>query len=231
MFINDHLGGAVTFEVLLESHPTGGVRRPETLRRLAALGESFEQNERDGVVAGQTVSLADMVKEINRAPNADEDQEYAVPDDPLLVAQELLLFTNTGTDDLEDVTDSQHDVARMTVRVPWKDAVEYTTFFHLVKSDTDTALSADGRATIAGTLSLLVRTISAVVKSMANSYLLAFAVITPLMVFLLGIFRTGLLAMIPNTMPILLTLGLMGVFDFPLDAFSLMVGGSCWGWL
>ena len=117
----------------------------------------------------------------------------------------------------------------MTVRVPWKDAVQYTTFFDLVKADTEAALAPYGRPTITGTLSLLVRTINAVVTSMAQSYLLAFAVITPLMVFLLGSLRTGLLAMIPNTLPILLTLGLMGVFGFPLDVFSLMVGGIALG--
>jgi predicted RND superfamily exporter protein len=228
-FINAHLGGAVTFEVLLESDTPGRIREPATLQHLAALGQSFEQEERDGVRAGQSVSLADVVKEINRALNANDADAYAIPDDPLLVAQELLLFENTGTDDLEDITDSQYEVARMTVRVPWKDAVQYTTFFDLVKADTEAALAPYGRPIITGTLSLLVRTINAVVTSMAQSYLLAFAVITPLMVFLLGSLRTGLLAMIPNTLPILLTLGLMGVFGFPLDVFSLMVGGIALG--
>jgi len=43
-----------------------------------------------------------------------------------------------------------------------------------------------------------------------RSYGIALLVITPLMMFLLGSFRLGLVAMIPNLFPILLTLGLMG---------------------
>jgi hypothetical protein len=49
------------------------------------------------------------------------------------------------------------------------------------------------------------------------------------MVLLLGSLRLGLLAMLPNLTPILLTLGLMGVAGFPLDAFSLLIGGIALG--
>jgi len=229
LFVDEHLGGSVSFEVLLESVVPGGIREPETLERLAALGQSFEEETRDGVRAGQTLSLADVVKEINRALNSDRAAAFAIPEDPLLIAQELLLFENTGTDDLEEITDSQYETARMSVRMPWRDAVQYREFFDLATADAEAGLAGVGQPVITGILALLVRTISAVVTSMAQSYLLAFAVITPIMVLLLGNLRTGILAMIPNLLPILLTLGLMGAFGFPLDAFSLMVGGIALG--
>ena len=227
-FIDGTLGGSVSFEVVLETEP-GGVRTPETLRALATLGERLEVEPRDGFRAAQTISLADVVKEIHKALNADEATAYEIPGDPLLVAQELLLFENTGTDDLEDLTDSQYESARLTVRMPWYDAVRYTTFLDLAQADTRAALGEVGTPSTTGILALLVRSITAVVESMARSYALAFAIITPLMVLLLGNLRMGLLAMIPNTMPILLTLGVMGTFGLPLDAFSLMIGGIALG--
>jgi hypothetical protein len=49
---------------------------------------------------------------------------------------------------------------------------------------------------------------------MATSYVLAFMIITPLVMLLLGGVRMGLPTMIPNVMPILLTLGLMGAFGY-----------------
>ena len=227
-FVDRTMGGSVSFEVLLETEP-GGVRRPETLRALERLGERLETEPRDGFVAAQTISLADVVKEIHKALNADEPGTYSIPDDPRLVAQELLLFENTGTDDLENITDSQYETARLTVRMPWYDAVLYTTFFDLAKADTAETLGDVGVPATTGVLALLVRSITAVVESMASSYVLAFVIITPLMLLLLGNIRLGLLAMIPNLLPILLTLGLMGTFGLPLDAFSLMVGGIALG--
>jgi predicted RND superfamily exporter protein len=44
------------------------------------------------------------------------------------------------------------------------------------------------------------------------------------MVLLIGNLRGGLVAMIPNLTPIIITLGLMGWARIPLDAFTLLVG-------
>jgi len=227
--IDRALEGSVSFEILLETDVAGGIRQPETLSRMAMLGESFEQTRRDGLVAAQTVSLADVVKEINRALNEDREDAYVIPDDARLISQELLLFENTGTDDLEEMVDSEFRIARIAVRMPWRDAVRYTKFLDSAEAEATATLEDVGTPTMTGVLALLVRAVTAVVTSIAQSYLLAFAIITPLMILLLGSLRMGLLSMIPNLMPIVLTLGLMGIFGLPLDAFSLLVGGIAIG--
>ena len=227
-FLDERLGGGISFEVLLETEPRGA-REPEVLTALDAFGRSLEEEARDGRIAGQTISLADVVKEIHRALNADDPEAYVVPQDRLLVAQELLLFENSGSDDLEDLTDSQYEVARLTVRMPWDDAIHYATFIEGVVAEVDERLDRFGDASVTGALALIVRAMHALVESLATSYAIAFAVITPLMVLLLGNLRTGLVAMIPNLLPIAMTLGVMGAFGFPLDAFSLMAGGIALG--
>ena len=228
-YIDETLKGSISFEILLETDRSDGMREPETLSRMAKLGSSFEETPRDGLVAAQTISLADVVKEINRALNPDEADAYRIPEDARLISQELLLFENSGTDDLEELVDSDYRVARISVRMPWRDAVEYTEFINTAESDALSSLSGVGRPSITGVLTLLARAISALVTSMAQSYLLAFAIITPMMVLLLGNLKMGLLSMIPNATPIMLTLGLMGLFGLPLDAFSLLVGGIALG--
>jgi predicted RND superfamily exporter protein len=113
--------------------------------------------------------------------------------------------------------------------MPWRDAVGYTKFLDSAEAEAMATLEEVGTPTMTGVLALLARAITAVVTSMVQSYLLAFAIITPLMILLLGSLRMGLLSMIPNLMPIVLTLGLMGIFELPLDAFSLLVGGIAIG--
>ena len=146
-----------------------------------------------------------------------------------MISQELLLFENTGTDDLEEMVDSEYRAARMSVRMPWRDAVRYAEYLRMAEQDARSALDAYGQVSMTGVMALLARSIKAVVTSLAQSYLIAFGVITPLMVLLLGNLRLGLLAMIPNLTPIVLTLGLMGIFGLPLDAFSLLIGGIALG--
>ena len=61
--------------------------------------------------------------------------------------------------------------------------------------------------------------------TMARSYAIALVVITPLLVLLIGSLRRGFFGMIPNLIPVFLTLALMGWLSIPLDASTLLVGG------
>jgi predicted RND superfamily exporter protein len=75
----------------------------------------------------------------------------------------------------------------------------------------------------------MTRSLDAISLSLRKSYLIALAIITPLMFLLLGTLRTGVAAMVPNLAPIVLTLGLMGWLGFPLDTFTLMIGSIAIG--
>jgi predicted RND superfamily exporter protein len=170
-----------------------------------------------------------VVKEIHQALNENRSDFYAIPDDRLLVAQELLLFENSGSDDLEDVVDSRFQVARFTLKLPFIDAIHYAEFIDVLQAGYSRILPDSYQVTTTGIMSILGRTIKAVIYSMAKTYVLAFLIITPLMVLLIGNVRIGLLAMIPNLAPILVTVGLMGWFGLPLDAFTLLIGSIAIG--
>jgi hypothetical protein len=69
----------------------------------------------------------------------------------------------------------------------------------------------------------------ALTHSLARTYTIAFLVIAPLMMILLGSLRLGALSMLPNVGAILVTVGFMGWAGIPLDAFTLMVGSVAMG--
>ncbi len=80
-----------------------------------------------------------------------------------------------------------------------------------------------------GFVSLMTRSLNAIATSLQRSYLIALAIITPLMFMLLGTVRTGVAAMVPNLAPIILTLGLMGWLGIALDTFTLLIGSIAIG--
>jgi predicted RND superfamily exporter protein len=59
---------------------------------------------------------------------------------------------------------------------------------------------------------------------MMRSYTIALLIITPFMVLVIGSLRRSFLCMVPNLLPIYLTLGCMGLVGISLDLSSLMVG-------
>ena len=78
--------------------------------------------------------------------------------------------------------------------------------------------------TFTGTVRLFTQTIQLSLESMGRSYLLAAGVITLLMMLLLGSVRMGLLSMIPNLGPVVVTMGLMGWVGIPLDMSNMLLG-------
>lgn len=227
--VNREMGGAMGVEFLIDTGRENGLHEPEVLEAMAALGEELESTPHAGLRAGLTVSLADVVKEIHRALNEDRPEFYVIPDDRRLVAQELLLFENSGSDDLEKMVDSQFREARISARVPWRDAIDFVPFVDEIELLARERLGDVAEVTLSGNLPLLTRTISAMIRGMFRSYGLALLIIAPLMMLLLGSFRLGVIAMIPNLVPILLMLGLIAWLGKPIDIFALMAGGIAIG--
>jgi predicted RND superfamily exporter protein len=227
--INERLAGSMFLEILVDSGQENGLHEPAALNDLDEMRRFSEHVQLNSLRVGKTVSLADVVKEIHQALNENRSDFYAIPDDRLLVAQELLLFENSGSDDLEDLVDSRFQVARFTIKLPFIDAIHYAEFIDLLEAGYSRILPDRFQVTTTGITSILGRTINAVIYSMAKTYVLAFLIITPLMILLIGNVRIGLLAMIPNLAPILMTVGLMGWFGLPLDAFTLLIGSIAIG--
>ncbi len=222
--LDREFAGTTTLEVIVDSGSENGLYDPEFLKRLDH-AVAFAQNFQHGpIVAGKVISILDVIKETNQALHENDPQFYAIPTDRELVAQELLLFENSGSDDVEDLVDPQFRHARVSIRLPLCDAILYTEFLAGLEEGMHERLGPGIEIESTGIMQLLTRTMAGVLDSMISSYFTALLVITPLMIFLIGNIRLGLLAMIPNLLPVLLLLGVMGWLDIPIDMSSMLVG-------
>ncbi|MCP4041158.1 MAG: MMPL family transporter [Gammaproteobacteria bacterium] len=228
-FIDSHMNGASSVEVIIDTGKENGLYEPKVMKALDRLNREVEAIDQGELFVGKTLSLADILKEINQALNENRTQFYDIPGDRRLIAQEFLLFENSGSDDLEDFVDSQFRQARFTAKMPWVDAILYQDFMDGLTTRFHQALGEEVEIAVTGMTALLGRTMHATIISMSNSYMIAAGVITIMMILLIGDLRIGLVAMIPNLTPIILTLGLMGWFGMPLDLFTMLIGSIAIG--
>jgi len=221
--------GSITLEVILTGEGENAWYSPEDLRSLESIS-NFAETFTDGeIFIGRAFSVVDVLKEIHRALNENRPEYYAVPEDRELIAQEFLLFENSGSDDLEDLVDSQFSQARLTLKAPFVDAVAYTRTLDTLAEYLDAELRDGIDVVMTGLMPVLFRTFNIVLDSLIRSYLIAFVVISLLMMLLIGSVRLGLVAMVPNLLPIALVIGVMGFFGLPLDAFTLLIGSIALG--
>ncbi|MEM9173817.1 MAG: MMPL family transporter [Myxococcota bacterium] len=227
--IDRFLGGSVTLDVLVDTGEPGGLYDPDLLRALERIEFDVANLAQDPIVVADAVSIREIVEETHQALNENRPEMRRVPDSRNAVAQELLLFEQSGSDDTEELVDSEFRVTRLNMRIPFVDALLYPDF--LAEAEQVIAARLDGRATfqITGLMTLLADIFDAVIVSMSRSYVFAFCVITPLMMLLLGSLRRGLVSMVPNLLPIVAVLAVMGWGRIAIDTTTMMVGAMVIG--
>lgn len=226
--IDKDLKGSVTIEAILDTKKENGWYEPKLLKTLEKTAKEIEGFKNDEYFVGKTITISTIVKEINRALNENREEEYKIPDNKDLIAQEFLLFSNSGSDDLEKITNSSFSETRMTVKVPFLDAVTSKPLLDRVENKLKESFEGMD-VTITGLSILFNRTLGAAVHSAVTSYVIAFVTITFMMIFMMGSIRIGLLSMIPNLAPIILGLSWMYLFSIPLDMFTLLIGSIAIG--
>ncbi len=226
--IDEELRGTLSLEVIIDTGRENGLYDPAFLNRLEQAVTKVEAMQYQEVFAGKAWCLTTILKEINQALNENRSSHYRIPQNKDLIAQEFLLFENSGSDDLEDVVDSQFAMARFTIKAPFKDAVKYGIFLKDVQHYFQVNFP-EVNLTLTGMMVLLVQTLNNAIISMAQSYLIALIVITILMIILIGKIRIGFLSMIPNLVPIIMMLGVIGALGLPLDLFTMMVASIAIG--
>ncbi len=233
--IDHHLRGSVALEVVLDTGKENGLYDRDLLLALNNLTEDLEQFDQQDLFVGKTTAVTTILKEIHKALNENRPEMYKIPDNDALIPQEFLLFENSGSDDLQDVVDSRFQQARISIKVPWRDALSYVPFIKEIEqrfTDAFASLAQDKKpvsVTTTGIMSLFARILYATMYSAAQSYGIALVVITIMMILLIGNLRLGLIAMIPNLGPILIVMGIMGWFNIPLDMFTMMVASVAIG--
>ncbi|MCH9711517.1 MAG: MMPL family transporter [Proteobacteria bacterium] len=227
--VDDKLKGSITMEIVIDTGRENGLYEPAVLNKIEQATDYLNSVQTQDFYVGKTLSLVDVLKETNRALNENKSEYYVVPQDKNLVAQELFLFENSGSDDLEDFVDASFSKARITVKLPYVESLGYNKF--LTEWQTYFNQQFDGVADVRFTgISVLLSTImEKAIHSSAVSYVIAFGLISIMMIALIGNVKIGLISMIPNMLPILFLSTIMVIFDMPLDMFTMLIGAIALG--
>jgi predicted RND superfamily exporter protein len=231
LFIQDKLNGLLAFEIIVDTGATNGLYEPAVLNRIEDAIEQLKQikDPVSGFYVGNVISIIDLVKEINQALNNNDPRFYTIAQDREIVAQELFLFELSGADDLKRITDSDFSRTRLSVKVPWLGSVDFSRIVDHIDQILKPIFKNDERFSMTGMSVILARTYPATLNSMYHSYLIAFVVISLMLILLVGGLRIGLASIIPNVLPIMLVMGSLAVFNITLDMTSMMIGSIALG--
>ncbi len=222
------MDGTINYQLVVYFDKENALQDPENLRLMEAIETTIKHYRYKNTQATEVISLLSVVKETHQSLNQNDPGYFTIPDDHRTIAQELLLFENSGSDDILDYSDSTFSTARMNIIAPWGNILDYRDYLTGLEAAVQDTLEqyemADTRFAFTGLLPIFARTTYAMLQGTVYSYLLAFSLVALLMIPMMGDVRRGLLAFSPNITPILLTLGLMGWMGIPINIFTSLLG-------
>ena len=158
------------------------------MNRLEEFNQFAETQTYKDILIGKSSSIVDTVKEINQVLNEDQEEYYRVPQDRELIAQELLLFENGGTDDLKNLVDTPFSQSRITLKSTWVDANQFVGLLEQLEPKVNQLFGGEISFTLTGLIPMMVKTITFVMEGMMISDLGAGSAVAVIIFALLSLF-------------------------------------------
>jgi len=226
--VDNNMAGAQALEIMLDTKHADGLLNPKLLQAMDTLQHRIETKYSDRV--SRTFSLANIVKDINKVMNNDDPAFDVVPDSQAMVSQLLYLFNSANPEDRRSVVSDDYSRAHITINAYNAGSHQYQQFFTELQTEIDDVFKdvkaeefPDLDVRVTGSIAVMMRAADEIASSQYSSFMLAIGVISLILILSLGSLQGGLIAMIPNILPALVTFGLLGLLGISLDTDTLLI--------
>jgi predicted RND superfamily exporter protein len=225
--IDKQLSGVYSFEILLEGPPES-LKTPDALQRMDRLAAELRKFPHVKKVR----SVADYVKRINKELNDGRPEAAVVPDDGDTIAQELFVFAlgGEGRHELERVVASDYSRAQISVKLEAMSSDLVLEEVEQAERMAKAAFEGTGISALATGSGRLFSTLDHyLVTSQISSFSTAFVTVFAVIFIVFRSLRFGLLTIVPNVLPVLAVVGVMGYLDISLNIATVMVASVALG--
>ncbi len=223
-YVDNHMCGSSTLEVVFDTGVKNGIKDPGVLHEIEALQDFARQEP----LVMTTSSVVDVIKTINKTLHNEDPEFYRIPETKNEIAQYLFLYESSGGNRLDKIVTFDYEKARLILRTKTVGSRQALSFYRHIKNFAEKNVKKS-RVTITGADALKVRVIDYILQAQITSALLAFGMITIMMILLFGSIRTGLIAMMPNIFPVIFILGFMGITGRNLGMMNAMISAIAIG--
>lgn len=209
-FATANLTGPYTLEFSIGSGEPGGIAEPAYLERLEAFSV-WLRAERD---IAHVNSFTDIMKRLSKSLHGDDPDWYRLPDEQSLAAQYVLLYEMSlpyGLD-LNSLVNVDKSATRLTATLETVPTKRMREIADRAESWLTENAPPAMRAEASGASIMFAYLTERNIRTMLRGTALAFLLIAATLVIALRSVRLGLISLIPNFIPVLITFGLWGAF-------------------
>lgn len=205
--LTERLHGSTPLNVIVEGPSEGAIEDPAFLRSVQRLQSILDKQPS----VGKTISVVDYIKNVNKAMHDNDPTYYRLPKTKEEISQYLLVYSLADKQRTMDrYVDYENRIARVTVRSSITSSDKLLEFKSFIEDRCREVFPQNVKARVTGDIVLTAIVAQNISWGILYSFGLAALTISIIMVILFRSIKMGLIAMIPNLLPLLIILGLMG---------------------
>ena len=205
-YVDSHMGGSMAVEIMLDTTKKDGVKDLGFLKQMETLQNHIDKHP----LTCKTSSVIDTLKKMRRAMHENRMEYYTLPETQSQVAEHLFLYETSGGEELDKQVSFNYDIARINARTKSLNTNDVRTFIADIDRFAKENLDPSIKVEYTGLVPWLKAMSDYVSHGQKRCFILAFLAITCIMIITLRSFKLGLISMLPNIFPVLISLGLAG---------------------
>ncbi|MBE9468678.1 MAG: MMPL family transporter [Bacteroidetes bacterium] len=227
-FINNHFGGTTTLNLILDSEGKNDVfKEPQVLMLVDKMQTQVENNLQ---IVGNSFSLTDYLKRMNKVMNADKQEFNTIPDSKNLVAQYLLLYEMSGDpENLNKVVDYNYDKLNVTFQLKSDNSKAINSTIEIIDSYKKDFEKQEITINYAGSGYKGLVFTDLILEGQVMSLILSLIIVIVLLSLMFKNFKVGLIGAVPITITALISFGVMGFSNIPLNSTTALLSSIAIG--
>ncbi|MBS1257449.1 MAG: hypothetical protein MAG551_00493 [Candidatus Scalindua arabica] len=221
--IEQNLMGLLPMEIVVDAINAGGIFQPEVLAKVENLQNYL--NEIPEVT--KSISVVDYVRNLDNLLNKDKPDNQMITRDKAI--DYVKLASLHGDNIVKSFYTEDNNEGRVTVRMRNVGSSRYRSIVNDIEGFIKVNFPLSIGCTITGIVPLLMDMQGYLIESQIKTFTLAFILIFISIALLLKSVRIGMMSMIPNLIPIAITLGVMGYLGINLDVATIMIASVAIG--
>jgi predicted RND superfamily exporter protein len=221
--IEQKLMGLIPMEIVIDAGNIGGIFQPDVLVKMEKLQDYLK-----GIPeVTKSVSVVDYVKYLNKLLNKNNRNSQVITKDKAI--DYVKLASLHGDNIVKSLYTKDYNEGRVTVRMKNVGSSRYQAIVNGIEEFSKVNFPLGVGCTITGIVPLLMDMQGYLIESQIKTFTLAFILIFICIALLLKSARIGMMSMIPNLIPIAITLGVMGYVGINLDVATIMIASVAIG--
>jgi len=226
-FINENFGGTSNLNVIFEGRENDTMKSPQTLKLIDKLQNDVESRLD---VVGNSFSLADYIRRMNKVMHADKEEFDTIPDSQELNAQYLLLYEMSGDpENLWKVVDYAFKTANLTIQLKSDNSKAINSAIKVVEEYRAEFEKLGINVNYAGSGYKALIFTDLILEGQIKSLVMSLFIIIILLTLMFKKLAAGLIGSVPIVITAIIGFGVMGLLNIPLSTTTALISSIAIG--